>query len=79
MNMASKKERLENAEEQLYIFSGILFHNQEFAEGNDASIRYDFSCPEYKELKENMRWKRSREKAVTLSEQKDCCIIWLPD
>ena len=52
MNMASKKERLENAEEQLYIFSVILFHNQEFAEGNDASIRYDFSCPEYKELKE---------------------------
>ena len=48
----TKKEMLEASEEKLRIYSGILFHNQDFAEGNDASISYDFDCPEYSELKE---------------------------
>lgn len=36
----------------MYIYSGILFHNQNFAEGNREQIHYDFSCPELVELKE---------------------------
>lgn len=48
----TKKERLETAEEQLYIYSGILFHNQDFGAGNDLHIQYDFSCPEFVELRE---------------------------
>lgn len=43
----TRKEKMEINEEQLYVFSGILFHNQEFAEGNEEQISYDFSCPEY--------------------------------
>lgn len=48
----TKKERLEIAQEQLKIYSGILYHNQQFAEGNDAAISYNFSSPEFKKLKE---------------------------
>lgn len=48
----TKKEILETAEEQLYIYSGILFHNQEFQTGNDMEIQYDFMCPEFSVLKE---------------------------
>lgn len=48
----TKKEIAEAAEEKLYIFSGILFHNQEFEEGNREELTYDFSCPEYAELRE---------------------------
>lgn len=46
----TKKEQLQVAEEQLYIFSGILFHNQEFEHGNREKITYDFSCPAYQTL-----------------------------
>lgn len=48
----TKKEKMEAAKEQLFIYSGILFHNQNFAKGNREQIRYDFSCPEFIELKE---------------------------
>lgn len=48
----TKKERLVAAEEKLYLYSGILFHNQNFAQGNQEQIHYDFSCPEFAELKE---------------------------
>lgn len=34
------------------IHSGILFHNQTFEAGQDGEISYDFSCPEYAELRE---------------------------
>ena len=35
------------------IYSGILFHNRTFAEKfSDVTIRYDFSCPEYAQLRE---------------------------
>lgn len=48
----TRKERFECAEEQLYIYSGILCHNQEFGCENREEILYDFSCPEYQTLKE---------------------------
>lgn len=48
----TKKEKLEIAEEQLYIYSGILFHNQKFVEGKEETISYDFSCPEFAQLRE---------------------------
>ena len=49
----TKKEWDELNEERLSVYSGILFHNQTFAEGNpDAQIRYDFSCPEFATLRE---------------------------
>lgn len=47
----TKKELLQTEEEKLYIYSGILFYNQEFEAGNRMEIAYDFSCPEYAELK----------------------------
>lgn len=34
------------------VYSGILFHNQSFEEGQDHDISYQFDCPEYMELKE---------------------------
>lgn len=48
----TKKEKLEIAEEQLYIYSGILFHNRKFVEGKEEVISYDFSCPEFAQLRE---------------------------
>lgn len=45
------KEQLENEQRIFDIYSGILFHNQEFAPGGEnAEITYDFTCPEYKNL-----------------------------
>lgn len=49
----TKKEIAQVEEEKLYIYSGILFHNQEFARDGREEFTYDFSCPEYGELKEN--------------------------
>ena len=34
------------------VYSGILFHNQSFEEGQDNDISYQFDCPESMELKE---------------------------
>lgn len=48
----TKKEKREAAKEQLYIYSGILFHNRKFAEGKEEAISYDFSCPEFAQLRE---------------------------
>lgn len=49
----TNKEWKEIQKEQLNIYSGILFHNQNFARGDEtARIRYDFSCPEFRELRE---------------------------
>lgn len=48
----TKQEKSEISGEKLRIYSGILFHNQDFAEGNQVPISYDFSCPEYQVLKE---------------------------
>ena len=46
------------------IYSGILFNNQVFAKGNDEEISYDFSCPEYKKLKEKYNFEKIAKKAV---------------
>lgn len=55
----TRKEWNELNEERLRIYSGILFHNQTFAEGNpDAQIRYDFSCPEFVTLRETYNLER---------------------
>ena len=49
----TRKEWNELTEDRLRIYSGILFHNQTFAEGNlDVQIRYDFACPEFVTLRE---------------------------
>lgn len=48
----TRKEKMDAAEEKLNIYSGILFHNQQFSKGEEASIQYDFSCPEFAELRE---------------------------
>ena len=49
----TNKEWKEIQKNQLNIFSGILFHNQTFVQENEmAQIRYDFSCPEFLELRE---------------------------
>lgn len=48
----TRKERNMAAEEKFHIYSGILFHNREFASENTDKVVYDFSCPEYEELRE---------------------------
>lgn len=55
----TNKEWKEVQKNQLNIYSGILFHNQIFAQGNEmAQIRYDFSCPEFLELREKYDLKK---------------------
>lgn len=49
----TNKEWRELQKDQQNIYSGILFHNQTFAQENETDqIRYDFSCPEFEELRE---------------------------
>ena len=49
----TKKEWIEQNEEKLSIYRGILFHNQTFADGDsDARIQYDLSCREFAVLRE---------------------------
>lgn len=49
----TRKEWNRLNEEKLRIYSGILFHNQIFAEGNEnQAIRYQFDCPEFSVLRE---------------------------
>ena len=46
------KDWREASREKLCIYSGILFHNQEFSGGKEETIQYSFSCPEFAELRE---------------------------
>lgn len=48
----TKKEWLQISEEQRKIYSGILFHNQIFARGEEVSITYDLTCPQFAVLRE---------------------------
>ena len=48
--MGSYKEHYEQT--LLDTYSGILFNYQNFKNGKEDEIEYDFSCPEYKELME---------------------------
>ena len=47
----TKKEMQEIAQQMLNVYSGMLFHNQDFEAGNDEDIIYEFDCPEFKELR----------------------------
>ncbi len=44
--------------EMLGVYSGILFNNQKFENGNNLRINYDFDCKEYNELKEKYDLKK---------------------
>lgn len=41
----------EIAQQMLDVYSGILFHYQEFESGNAQEIIYEFDCPEFEELR----------------------------
>ena len=47
----TRKETQQIARQVLDIYSGILFHNQEFECGNTEDIIYELDCPEYEELR----------------------------
>lgn len=47
----TRKEMQEIAQQMLDVYSGTLFHNQEFESGNAEEIIYEFDCPEYAELR----------------------------
>ncbi len=47
----TKKEMLEIAQQMLDVYSGILFHNQAFENGNTEEVVYEFDCPEFDELR----------------------------
>ena len=47
----TRKETQEIARQVLDIYSGILFHNQEFECGNTEDIIYELDCPEFEELR----------------------------
>ena len=47
-----KQIQKEVSEQSLSIFSGILFNNQLFKDGNNEKITYNFNCPEFITLKE---------------------------
>jgi len=48
----TRKEQKENSQYLLNVFSGILFNNQTFDEGNNNEITYNFECKEFSILKE---------------------------
>lgn len=47
----TKKETQEIVQQMLDVYSGILFHHQEFEGGNTENIIYEFDCPELEELR----------------------------
>ena len=47
----TRNETQEIAQQMLDVYSGILFHNQEFESGNVEEIIYEFDCPEFEELR----------------------------
>ena len=46
----TRKEMQEISQQMLDVYSGILFNNQEFENGNTENIIYEFDCPEFEEL-----------------------------
>lgn len=48
----TKKEKIEQSNYLINIYSGILCLNQTFEEGNSTNITYNFDCPEFLVLKE---------------------------
>ena len=47
----TRNEMQEIAQQMLDVYSGILFHNQEFESGNAEENIYEFECPEFAELR----------------------------
>ncbi len=47
----TRKEMQEIAQQMLDVYSGTLFHNQEFESGNAEEIIYEFDCPAFEELR----------------------------
>ena len=47
----TRKDTQEIAQQMLNIYSGILFHNQEFDGENTEDIIYEFDCSEFEELR----------------------------
>ena len=47
----SKKQMQAIAQQMLDVYSGILFHNQEFESGNRSENIYEFECPAFEELR----------------------------
>ena len=47
----TKKKSKEILQQMLNIYQGILFNNQGFEPGNSDEVIYDFSCPEFEELR----------------------------
>ena len=47
----SKEQMQAIAQQMLDVYSGILFHNQEFESGNRSENIYEFECPEFEELR----------------------------
>ena len=47
----TKKEMQEIVQQMLDVYSGILFHNQDFETGNEEDVIYEFDCPEFNELR----------------------------
>ena len=47
----TRNETQEIAQQMLDVYSGILFHNQEFESGNVEEIIYEFDRPEFEELR----------------------------
>ena len=41
----------EIVQQMLDVYSGILFHNQDFETGNEEDVIYEFDCPEFNELR----------------------------
>ena len=47
----TRKEWQQLSKQMLDVYSGILFHHQEFETGNGAEPIYEFDCPEFEELR----------------------------
>lgn len=56
----TKREMQNMAQRMLDVYSGILFHHQQFEMGNAEEIIYEFNCPEYEELRNKYNLAKSK-------------------
>ncbi len=70
--------KIEIAEEKLHIYSGILLNYQEFEKGNHETISYDFTCPEFHELKEKYQLTAIAEKGSDFQKAKRLLHYFAP-
>ncbi len=54
----------------LDVYSGILFHNQEFDSGSAEDIVYEFDCPEFAELREKYNLEKTAGKGSDFARAK---------